>query len=119
MIRPGNEGDHMSVVVLLSSPKGGVGKSSLSRNILASAAQVGKRVVGIDLDQQSTLKTWSERRDRARNAIPGLPPVPVIFANLSDWRPALKKANGADLIVVDTPPSIEVNTPAITALSDA
>jgi chromosome partitioning protein len=109
----------MSAIVLLSSPKGGVGKSSISRNILASAAQAGKRVAGIDLDQQSTLKTWSERRARARNAIPGLPPVPVISANLSDWRPALKKVNGADLIVVDTPPSVEVNTPAITALSDA
>lgn len=109
----------MSAIILLSSPKGGVGKSSLCRNILASAAQAGKRVVGIDLDQQSTLKTWSERRDRARNAIPGLPSIPVISTNLSDWRPTLKKANGADLIVVDTPPSIEINTPAITALGDA
>ena len=109
----------MSAIILLSSPKGGVGKSSLSRNILASAAQAGKRVVGIDLDQQSTLKTWSERRDRARNAIPGLPPIPVISANLSNWRLALKRVTGVDLIVIDTPPSIEVNTPAITALSDA
>lgn len=109
----------MSAIILLSSPKGGVGKSSLSRNILASAAQAGKRVVGIDLDQQSTLKTWSERRDRARNAIPGLPPIPVISANLSNWRSALKRVNGVDLIVIDTPPNIEVNTPAITALSDA
>lgn len=96
-----------------------VGKSSLSRNILASAAQAGKRVAGVDLDRQSTLKTWSERRDRARNTIPGLPPVPVVSADLSDWRPALKEADGADVIVIDTPPSIEVNTPAITALSDA
>lgn len=109
----------MSAIILLSSPKGGVGKSSLSRNILASAAQAGKRVVGIDLDQQSTLKTWSERRDRARNAIPGLPLIPVISADLSNWRLALKQVNGVDLIVIDTPPSIEVNTPAITALSDA
>lgn len=109
----------MSAIILLSSPKGGVGKSSLSRNILASAAQAGKRVVGIDLDQQSTLKTWSERRDRARNAIPGLPLIPVISADLSNWRLALKQVNGVDLVVIDTPPSIEVNTPAITALSDA
>lgn len=108
----------MSAIILLSSPKGGVGKSSLSRNILASAAQAGKQVAGVDLDQQSTLKTWSERRDRARNAIPGLPPVPVISADLSDWRPALKEAGGADVIVIDTPPSIEINTPAITALSN-
>ena len=109
----------MSAIILLSSPKGGVGKSSLSRNILASAAQAGKRVVGIDLDHQSTLKTWSERRDRACNVIPGLPPIPVISTSLSDWRLALKRVDKADLIVIDTPPSIEVNTPAISALSDA
>lgn len=111
----------MSIIILLSSPKGGVGKSSLSRNILASAAQAGKRVVGIDLDQQSTLKTWSERRERARIAIPGLPLIPVISAPLSGWREALKKAReGApDVIVIDTPPSVEQNTPAIASLSDA
>jgi chromosome partitioning protein len=110
----------MSVVVLLSSPKGGVGKSSLSRNILASAAQAGKRVVGIDLDQQSTLKTWAERRERARVAIPGLPLIPVFAAPLSGWREALKKAQAEnpDLIVIDTPPSVEQNTPAIASLSD-
>lgn len=110
----------MSVVVLLSSPKGGVGKSSLSRNILASAAQAGKRVVGIDLDQQATLKTWSERRERARVAIPGLPLIPVFAAPLSGWREALKKAQAEkpDLIVIDTPPSVEQNTPAISSLSD-
>src|SRR3954471_13540159 len=111
----------MSVVVLLSSPKGGVGKSSLSRNILASAAQAGKQVIGIDLDQQSTLKTWSERRERARSAIPGLPSIPVIVAPLSRWRDALRKAteSAPDVIVIDTPPSIEQNTPAIASLSDA
>jgi chromosome partitioning protein len=110
----------MSIVVLLSSPKGGVGKSSLSRNILASAAQAGKRVVGIDIDQQSTLKTWSERRERARVAIPGLPLIPVFAAPLSSWREALKKAQAEkpDLIVIDTPPSVEQNTPAIVSLSD-
>ncbi len=111
----------MAAVVLLSSPKGGVGKSSLSRNILASAAQAGKRAGGIDLDQQSTLKTWSERRERARSAIPGLPSVSVIAAPLTGWREALKQASASkpDLIVIDTPPSVEQNTPAIAALSDA
>src|SRR3954465_1885226 len=85
-------GGYMSIIVLLSSPKGGVGKSSLSRNLLASAAQAGKQVIGIDLDQQATLKTWSERRERARSAIPGLPPVLVIAAPLGGWREALQQA---------------------------
>lgn len=121
MVRPGDKGPSMPSIVLLSSPKGGVGKSSLSRNILASAAQAGKQVVGIDLDQQSTLKTWSDRRERARSAIPALPSVPVIAAPLNDWRPAVRGAAemSAELIVVDTPPSIEINMPAISSLSEA
>jgi chromosome partitioning protein len=108
-------------IVLLSSPKGGCGKSSLSRNILVSAAQAGKHVVGVDLDKQGTLTTWSERRERARAAVPSLPPVPVISAELDDWREALARAraSGADLIVVDTPPSVELNLNAVLSLSGA
>jgi chromosome partitioning protein len=111
----------MQPIVLLSSPKGGCGKSSLSRNILVSAAQSGKRVVGVDLDKQGTLRTWSERRERARSAIPTLPSVPVIAAELDDWRDAIKEARAtqAHLIVIDTPPSVELNLNAVLSLSSA
>lgn len=109
----------MPAVVLLSSPKGGCGKSSLSRNILVSAAQAGKRVVGVDLDRQGTLKTWAERRERARVAVPTLPAVPVVAAELDDWRRALQTARGTapELVVVDTPPSVELNLNAVLSLS--
>jgi chromosome partitioning protein len=109
----------MPSVIMLSSPKGGVGKSSISRNLLVSAAQAGHRVVGVDLDAQKTLTTWADRRERVRGSLPGLPHIPVVTASLDEWRAALKqaKAGRVDIIVVDTPPSIELNVAAIAALS--
>ncbi len=108
----------MTRIVMLSSPKGGVGKSSLSRNILVLAARAGRRVLGVDFDQQATLRTWSERRERVRLSIPQLTAVPVMAASLDNWRTALEQAQGlADLIVIDTPPSIELNLNAIVSLS--
>jgi chromosome partitioning protein len=106
-------------IVMLSSPKGGVGKSSLSRNILVLAARAGRKAAGIDFDQQATLATWSERRERVRVSIPALASIPVTKASLDDWRSVLANArkSGADFLVIDTPPSIELNLNAIVSLS--
>ena len=59
--------------MLLSSPKGGTGKSSLARNLLVCGAQAGLNVLGIDFDRQSTLHKWFLRRG-LREGIPK-PPV--------------------------------------------
>jgi chromosome partitioning protein len=109
----------MTSIIMLSSPKGGVGKSSISRNLLVSAARAGRSVVGLDLDAQKTLATWAERRDRVRSSVPGIPAIPVVTATLEEWRAGLKqaRATGAEIVVVDTPPSIELNVAAIAALS--
>jgi chromosome partitioning protein len=105
--------------ILLSSPKGGVGKSSLARNILVLAARSGKSVAGIDFDQQATLATWTQRRERVRASIPELSAIPVTAAPLDDWRSVMRAArkSQADLVVIDTPPSIELNLSAIVSLS--
>jgi chromosome partitioning protein len=106
-------------MVLMSSPKGGVGKSSLSRNLLVLAARSGKKAVGLDFDQQGTLATWSERRERVRASIPTIASIPVRKARLEDWRSCLSEARASDagVIVVDTPPSIELDLNAIISLS--
>jgi chromosome partitioning protein len=105
-------------IIMLSSPKGGVGKSSITRNLLVIAAQSGRRVLGLDFDQQRTLSTWAQRRERARASLPQIVPVPVISSKLDDWRETLDDARRGDhdLIVIDTPPSIEVNFNAILSL---
>ncbi|MFC3126208.1 division plane positioning ATPase MipZ [Pseudoroseomonas globiformis] len=108
-------------LIMLSSPKGGVGKSSLCRNVLVLAARAGHRAVGIDFDQQRTLATWGDRRERARASIPTISPVPVINADLADWRSIVGEAQGGDaeFYVIDTPPSIELDLNAILGLSEA
>lgn len=108
-------------IVLLSSPKGGVGKSSLARNLLVLATKAGRSVVGVDLDKQRTLTTWTQRRERSRVAYPALSSVPVISADLADYRQALRDArrSGAEVVVIDSPPSIEIDVDAMLSVSAA
>ena len=113
-------GDQMTSqrIIMLSSPKGGVGKSSITRNLLVIAAQSGTECAGIDFDQQGTLATWGTRRARARASLTQLVPVPIVSSKLDNWRETLDNARRGDhdLIVIDTPPSIEVNFNAILSL---
>ncbi|WP_245615429.1 ParA family protein [Muricoccus aerilatus] len=105
-------------VVVMASPKGGVGKSALGRNLLVLAVQAGHQVVAVDLDPQATTKTWVGRRDKVRVSAPQILPIPVVTGDLSNWRAALRKAEatGADFAVIDTPPSIEADLPAVLGL---
>lgn len=106
-------------LLLISSPKGGSGKSVLSRHVLVSAAQSGVRAIGIDFDRQQTLAKWAARRAHTRDAFPEFVDVRVEPAALQDWRLALRLADGFELAVMDTPPSVEDHLPAIDALGDA
>jgi chromosome partitioning protein len=106
-------------IVLVSSPKGGSGKSVISRHLLVSAAQTGVRSIGLDFDRQQTLAKWALRRARTREAFPEFAETPVEPASLQDWRSALKRTNGHQLAIIDTPPSVEDHLPAIEALGEA
>jgi chromosome partitioning protein len=106
-------------VLLVASPKGGVGKSCLCRNILVSAAREGVRVLGVDLDQQQTLAKWHVRRERVRQTYAECPEVPVLAVEIGEWRSALKQAANYDLVVIDTPPSIEAQYGAALSLCSA
>lgn len=105
-------------ILLVSSPKGGSGKSVLSRHLLVSAAQSGLKVIGLDFDRQQTLAKWSVRRARTREAFPDFYATAVEAVTLQDWRGALKLTAGYDLAVIDTPPSVEDHLPAIDALGE-
>ncbi len=106
-------------IILVSSPKGGSGKSVLSRHLLVAAAQEGLPVIGLDFDRQQTLAKWAARRQRTREAFPDFAEVAVQPASLQDWRGALRQAAGHRLAVLDTPPSVEDHLPAIDALGEA
>jgi chromosome partitioning protein len=106
-------------ILLISSPKGGSGKSVLSRHLLVSAAQAGIRVIGLDFDRQQTLAKWAARRAKTREAFPDFAETPVEPASLQDWRNALRRVGGYQLAIIDTPPSVEDHLPAIDALGEA
>src|SRR3954467_7734354 len=90
-------------ILLISSPKGGSGKSVLARHLLVSAAQAGIKTIGLDFDRQQTLVKWSARRIRTRDAFPDFADVPVQPAVLEDWRAGLRQAAGYSLAILDTP----------------
>ena len=48
--------------VIVAKQKGGVGATTLIREVGVAAASSGKRVVFIDLDPQGTLRGWWNRR---------------------------------------------------------
>ena len=77
-----------SHVVVLCSPKGGTGKSSLARHLLVSASQDGRHAIGLDFDRQGTLAKWQSRRDKTRDTYPNFVPTEVATADLKDWRAA-------------------------------
>jgi chromosome partitioning protein len=106
-------------ILLISSPKGGSGKSVLSRHLLVSAAQAGVRTIGLDFDRQQTLSKWAARRARTREAFPDFADTVVEPVPLQDWRGALRRVEGYQLAILDTPPSVEDHLPAIDSLGEA
>ncbi|MBS0961344.1 ParA family protein [Acetobacter thailandicus] len=107
----------MTKVILVSSPKGGSGKSVVARHLLVLAAQNGLTVLGVDFDKQGTLEKWGNRRKKLREKYPDFIDVPVISSTLQAWRSGLNNAEKYDLVVVDTPPSVEDHMSAITGLA--
>ncbi len=48
--------------MMVAKQKGGVGATTLARELGVAAAAAGKRVVFVDLDPQGTLRGWWNRR---------------------------------------------------------
>ena len=89
--------------ILVLSPKGGSGKSHLTRQLAVAAALDGLRVATADLDPQRTLTKWTQRRPSEAVAITHYP-VTWDDADLLVEKGGVEEC---DLLIVDTPPSIE------------
>lgn len=91
---------------MFAKQKGGVGASTLAREVGVIAAAEGKRVVFIDLDPQASLSKWWNRRTAAMTDAPNpalaSPPPQQLLGALT----RLRETDGADLVIVDVPPSV-------------
>lgn len=87
-------------VITLASRKGGVGKSSVSRGLAVQSLIDGKRAAIIDADPQGTVLAWAKRREAKAPTVQGLDGT-TLEARLS----ALERG-GAEIVFIDTPPSI-------------
>ena len=104
-------------VVMLAKQKGGVGATTLARELGVVAAAAGKRVVFVDLDPQGTLRGWWNRRTEGAEGDPnpGLAtPGPQDMAGTL----AQLRAAGVDLCIVDTPPSVHPFLASVMQLAD-
>lgn len=102
-----------AALVLISSAKGGSGKTTTTRNLAICALHDGLSVATVDLDAQASLTRWFERRpDEA-------PPLKHFQATLAEALmaiAAIRQSPDIDLVFVDTPPGIEADPKAVKAL---
>ena len=97
---------------MLASPKGGSGKTTLTRNLATAAVRDRLHAVTADLDPQATLTAWSRRRPQTEH------PIPHYKVDWADADALLDDAEmpGVDLLLIDTPPSIETQPAAFAGL---
>jgi chromosome partitioning protein len=98
--------------ILFSAGKGGVGKTTMCRNLAAVAAYSGLKIVTADLDPQATLTIWSRRRPKT---VPIIPHFKVAWAE-ADALLDDSELEGYDALFIDTPPSIETQPATFRAL---
>lgn len=87
--------------LLILSPKGGSGKSTMASNIAVAAVHEGLSVATLDTDRQQTLTRWSERRPD------DVLQIPHAFVSLGDVLETSMDVDTIDLLVIDTPTAVE------------
>lgn len=92
--------------VMLAKQKGGVGASTIARELGVLAANTGLRVVFVDLDPQATLSKWWNRRTAGLTEAPNPALAAVRPDQLLSTLTQLDESGAVDLVVIDVPPSI-------------
>ena len=104
-------------IVMVAKQKGGVGATTLARELGVAAAAAGKGVVLVDLDPQGTLRGWWNRRTEGTQGAPNpalAAPTPAQMAE------ALDQLRGAGTVVciIDSPPSVHPFLGGVMRLAD-
>jgi chromosome partitioning protein len=96
--------------LLVSSPKGGVGKTTLVRNLAVAAALSGARVMMADLDKQRSLSEWWSRRPDQ------LVQISCLAGDIPDAESMIDAADDHDVLMIDTPTAVEEYPSGVKAL---
>ncbi|MCW2241850.1 ParA family protein [Azospirillum canadense] len=99
--------------VLITSPKGGCGKTELTKNLAVAAAMAGFNVAVADFDRQKTLKKWWERRPDSLAT-----QIELYEGQMASPR-EVYQVTDHDLLIIDTPPGVEDHPEQIKALITA
>lgn len=86
--------------IAVMSQKGGAGKTTVSVHLAVAAQQDGYRAAVIDLDPQATARKWGDKRVTE----------PEVIGDHAERLPHLidlARANGADLLIIDTAPNAD------------
>ena len=90
----------MKIVAILAQ-KGGAGKTTLSLGLAVAATDAGLSAAVIDLDVQATAANWGDRRTAEAPVV--ISAQPARLQRMLD----AARAQGADLVVIDTAPRAE------------
>lgn len=98
--------------LVISTAKGGSGKTTTARNLAVAAAHEGLRVLVVDTDAQQALARWAARRPEQA------PPVTCEAIALAEIETHWERldASEADIVIVDTPPGVESSPGQMQAL---
>lgn len=102
-------------LISMNNQKGGVGKTTLTMLLAGTWSRDGRKVLVVDADPQGTASQWCTASDDA--------PFPASVINLSSagnkiHREIQKHVNIYDLILVDCPPSIELQAQSVLLIAD-
>ena len=97
--------------ILITSPKGGSGKSTIARALAVRAAQLGHNVVALDFDAQRTLTKWFSKRPEE-----GRSNIRVESTEFDGWSTRVFDLQNeldvagrltAEILIIDLPPGVE------------
>lgn len=101
----------MSIIAIISQ-KGGAGKTTLALHLAAAAQSAGKVALVVDTDPQATASQWASWRQDAPPEVIDSPP-PRLAAKI-----AAARGQGAQFIVIDTPPHADSAARAAVEIAD-
>jgi chromosome partitioning protein len=103
--------------VAVTINKGGVGKTTITKNLATAAAAAGLTVLIIDMDTQQNADAWGKRRKQHQ---PDRQLPLVQFTTERDLPEVMERARAAecDLVLIDTPPGRSTEAPAAVEAAD-